>query len=92
VLIALLGGLDAQSAAALVASRASAPFTTLGDFRGRLARPNLTVDETLLSVSSDNFVVTIEAQLGDTVARARALLWRAATPGAWPYVVWQTVE
>lgn len=92
VLVAVIGGLDAAGAAALVASRATAPFTTLGDFRGRLPRSNLSIDETSLSVGSDCFVVTIDAQQGDTVARARALLKRSAAPGAWPYVVWQTVE
>lgn len=92
VLVAVIDGLDAAGAAALVASRATSPFTSLGDFRGRLQPSNLSVDETLLSVSSDCFVVSIEAKQGDTVARARALLKRSATPGSWPFVVWQTVE
>ena len=92
VLVAAVGGLDAAGAAAVVSRRATAPFTSLGDFRGRLQRPNLSIDETMLSVTSDWFVVTIAAQQGDTVARARALLRRSATAGAWPYVVWQTVE
>ncbi len=51
-----------------------------------------TVDETTLAVTSDWFVVTIEARQGDTVARARALLRRSTAPRAWPDVVWQTVE
>ena len=92
VLIAAIGGLDAAGAAALVSSRATTPFTSLSDFRGRLQRPNLSIDESLLSITSDWFVVTIAAQQGDTVARARALLRRATVAGAWPAVVWQTVE
>jgi general secretion pathway protein K len=92
VLIAAIGGLDAAGAAALVSSRATAPFTSLSDFRGRLQRPNLSIDESLLSITSDWFVVTIAAQQGDTVARARALLRRSTVASAWPVVVWQTVE
>jgi general secretion pathway protein K len=92
VLIAVIGGLDPAGAAAILASRSTAPFSSLGDFRGRLQRPNLTIDESLLSVSSDWFVVTIQAQQGDTVARARGLLRRSPIPSAWPNIIWQTVE
>ena len=92
VLVAAIGGLDATAAAALVASRTTAPFASLADFRGRLQRGDLSVDETMLSVRSDWFVVSIEARQGDTTARARALLKRSVTAGEWPNVVWQTVE
>jgi general secretion pathway protein K len=92
VLVAVIDGLDAAGATALVTSRVTTPFTNLGDFRGRLQRSNLRIDESMLSVTSDWFVVTIAAQQGDTVARARALLRRASGPAAWPSVVWQTVE
>jgi general secretion pathway protein K len=92
VLAAAVGGLDAAGATTLVASRTSKPFANLGDFRTRLPNGNLNVDETTLTVTSDWFVVTIEARQGDTVARARALLHRSPTPMAWPVVVWQTVE
>jgi general secretion pathway protein K len=92
VLMASVAGLDAAGAITLVAGRATKPFANLSDFRSRLPQGNLSVDETMLSVTSDWFVVTIEARQGDTVARARALLHRAAIPTAWPGVVWQTVE
>ena len=92
VLVAAVGGLDAAGATTLVASRTTKPFANLGDFRTRLPPGNLNVDETTLAVTSDWFVVTIEARQGDTVARARALLHRSTTPMAWPDVVWQTVE
>ncbi|HKW81394.1 MAG TPA: type II secretion system minor pseudopilin GspK [Casimicrobiaceae bacterium] len=92
VLVALVGGLDAAGSAAIVASRKGTPFITLADFRSRLPRPDLVVDETLLSVRSDWFEVTIEARQGDTLARARALLHRSAATNAWPTVVWQVVE
>jgi general secretion pathway protein K len=92
VLIASIGGLDATGAAALVAGRAKTPFGSIADFRSRLPGAALVVDETMLSVKSDWFVVSIEARQGDTVARARALLKRSANAAEWPTVVWQTVE
>jgi general secretion pathway protein K len=92
VLMAAIGGLDATAAATLIAARASAPFASVSDFRNRLPRPTLLVDESILTVKSDWFVVTIEARQGDTVAHARAMLRRATVPGQWPSVVWQTVE
>jgi len=92
VLMAAVAGLDAAGATTLVASRMTKPFANLSDFRSRLPPGNLSVDETLLSVTSNWFVVTIEARQGDTVARARALLKRATVPTAWPDVIWQTVE
>jgi general secretion pathway protein K len=92
VLVAAIDGLDAAGATALITTRVGTPFTNLGDFRGRLQRPNLRIDESTLSVTSDWFVVTINAQQGDTTARARALLRRSTTAGAWPSVIWQTVE
>ena len=92
VMAAVVGGLDAAGTAALVASRAQTPFATVADFRARLPRPDLVVDESLLAVNSDWFEVSIDARQGDTVARARALLKRAPAANAWPTVVWQVVE
>ena len=92
VLAAVVAGLDATATATLIASRAQAPFATIADFRGRLPRPDLAVDETLIDVKSDWFEVSIEARQGDTLARARALLKRAPTANTWPLVVWEVVE
>ena len=91
VLVAAIGGLDATGAAALVASRTQTPFGSIADFRSRL-RSDLNIDETILAVRSDWFVVSIEARQGDTVARARALFRRSAAAAEWPTVVWQTIE
>ena len=92
VLMAVVDGLDAAGAAAMVAARAQSPFTSTADFHARLNRPRLNVDETQLAVRSDWFEVTIEARQGDTVARARALLKRSTISSEWPIVVWETVE
>jgi len=92
VLVAAIGGLDTSGAAALVASRTQTPFASIADFRNRLPRPDLNIDETILAVRSDWFVVSIEARQGDTAARARALFRRSVAASEWPTVVWQTVE
>jgi general secretion pathway protein K len=92
VLAATVGGLDAAAAVLLVASRQKTPFASVADFKTRLPRPDLVIDETSLDVKSDWFEVSIEARQGDTLARARALLRRSSTVGEWPVVVWQTVE
>ena len=92
VLAAVVGGLDAAGTATLVASRKASPFATVADFRARLPRPDLVVDDTMIGVSSDWFEVSIEARQGDTLARARALLKRTPAARTWPVVVWQVVE
>jgi general secretion pathway protein K len=92
VLAAVTNGLDRAGALALVAARAQTPFASIADFRARLPRADIVVDETLVDVKSNWFEVSIEARQGDTLARARAMLTRSATPGSWPVVVWQTVE
>jgi general secretion pathway protein K len=92
VLAASVPGLDAVAAAVLVASRDKTPFASTADFKARLPRPDLAIDETSVDVKSDWFEVSIEARQGDTMARARALLKRSSVPGQWPAVVWQIVE
>lgn len=92
VLAAIVDGLDAATAAMLVASREKTPFATIGYFKARLPRPDMVTDESLLDVKSDWFEVSIEARQGDTLARARALLKRSSAAGEWPIVVWQIVE
>lgn len=92
VLTAIATGLDRAGALALVATREQKPFASIADFRSRLPRADIVVDETLTDVRSNWFEVSIEARQGDTLARARAMLKRSGTPGEWPAVVWQTVE
>jgi len=92
VLAALVPGLDRTGALALVNKRTETPFVSVFDFRARLARPDLIFDEALIDVKSGWFEVSIEARQGETLARARALLKRAASGTDWPSVVWQTVE
>jgi len=92
VLAAVAGGLDRAGALALVAQREQRPFSSIADFRERLQRPDIVIDDTAIDVRSSWFEVSIEARQGDTLARARALLHRASAVGQWPVVVWETVE
>ena len=91
VLAAVASGLDRAGAMALVTKRTQQPFTSVADFRARLPRPDIAFDDAMVTVTSSWFEVSIEARQGDTLARARALLKRAAGQ-TWPVVVWQTVE
>jgi general secretion pathway protein K len=92
VLAAIANGLDRAAALVLVTKRTQQPYTSVADFRARLPRADITIDDALVTVTSSWFEVSIEARQGDTLARARALLKRAAGQGTWPAVVWQTVE
>ena len=74
----------------LAAERISRPFTNIADFRNRLPAEAAITDERVFAVSTNYFLVTVRARQGDAVAQARALLKR--TLGAWPVVVWQTLE
>ena len=91
VLATTLDGLDAGGLSALLASRAQKPFTDIAsDFRSRVPQGAVLVNESGLDVKSNYFLVTVVARQGDTRAQARALLERGK--GAWPTVVWQTLE
>jgi general secretion pathway protein K len=92
VLAALVPGLDRAGALSLAEKRVQTPFVSVFDFRARLGRPDLVFDDALVDVKSAWFEVSIEARQGETLARARALLKRAASGTEWPSVVWQTVE
>jgi general secretion pathway protein K len=90
VLAAAIPGLSGDALAAFVQARAAKPFSTLAEFRFRLPPGSRMPDERTLALATDHFLVTVVARQGETVARGRALLRRRS--GAWPQVVWQTIE
>ena len=90
VLAASVDGLEATGLSALLASRAEKPFTSVADFRTRLPQGASIMSEAGFDVGSRYFLVTVVARQGDTRAQARALLERGK--GAWPTIVWQTLE
>jgi len=90
VLAAAIPGLSGDALAAFVQGRAAKPFGTLAELRFRLPPGAQMPDERTLAVATDYFLATVIARQGEAVARGRALLRRRA--GAWPQVVWQTIE
>jgi general secretion pathway protein K len=92
VLAAVFGERSADAAAAIIAARATRPFTTIADLRNRLPRLEIGQDDVSLATRSDYFLVSVEARQGATIARARALLHRGSAGRAWPAVVWQVIE
>ena len=90
VLAAIVDKLGGEGLAKLVAARTLRPFNTVAEFRAQLPTSAVLAGDESLSEKSDFFYVTIEAQQGATLARARALLHRRGSE--WPDVVWQVVE
>ena len=87
---AAIDGLDPTGLSALLASRAQKPFATIADFRSRLPQGASIASEATFDVRSQYFIVTVIARQGGTRAQARALVDRSK--GAWPAIVWQTLE
>lgn len=87
VLAASLDGVKPDAIAALLATRALQPFSSVQDFRERVGAP--IGDEAMYSVASHYFVVSVRARQGETIAQARALIERANGTSS---IVWQTVE
>lgn len=90
LLAASISNIDQGELAALMASREQRPFRSLAEFRERLPAGASIGDESLYTVKSRFFLVSVRARQGDTIARAVALIERGGN--AWPRVVWQTVE
>jgi general secretion pathway protein K len=90
VLAAAIPGLSGDALGSFVQARSGKPFSTLAEFRFRLPPGSTMPDERTLALASDYFLATVIARQGDTVARGRALLRRRS--GAWPQVLWQTIE
>jgi len=90
LLAASLDNIEPAQLAALVASRAGHPFINIADFRARLPPGVALRDETMFSVGSRYFLVSVRARQGETVAQARALIERSGD--SWPAIVWQTIE
>jgi general secretion pathway protein K len=92
VLTAVFGNTGNNTVAAILAARTQRPFNTIADFRARLPQGAVSPGDTSLAVTSDYFLVSVEARQGTTLARARALLHRGGGGRAWPRVVWQVIE
>ena len=87
VLVALVEGLTLPEAMVLVSSRSAAPFSGRDDFRTRLPRTELNVQNETISVDSRFFLVQGSVSVGIAEQRMQALLQR--TGMALPIIVWQ---
>lgn len=87
VLAAAIADLPLDQAQALVKARSGRHFTDLADFRARLPKDVMQVNDALLSVGSRYFLVSGHARFGRAKVGLEALLEREATD--WPKLVWQ---
>lgn len=87
VLVAIVEGLTLPEATVLASSRTAAPFTGRDDFRTRLPRTELNVENENVSVDSRFFLVQGRASVGKAEQRIQALLQRSGV--ALPTIVWQ---
>jgi general secretion pathway protein K len=85
VLAAVVDGLSLDAARTLAAQRERIYYRSSADVSTRLTgeRPIRTED---LTVSSDYFMVSVRARIGDSQATGSALI---AREGAWPTFVWR---
>ena len=86
VLAATIEGLNLDMARALVAQRDRIYFSSVADFAYRLPG-RLAVPASGIALSSQYFVVTLHATIGQAQAHGAALLTREGT--GWPAIVWQ---
>jgi general secretion pathway protein K len=86
VLAAVVRGLDLEEARSLGARRERAYFRTPAEFLLQLP-PGAAVDGADVTASSQFFLASVRASIGDAQARGTALLAREA--GGWPAVVWR---
>jgi general secretion pathway protein K len=90
VLVALVEGLTLPEAQVLASGRSGAPFRNADDFRARLPRSNLRVDDEDISFDSQFFIVHGRAIVGKADLRMRALLQRSGS--ALPAFLWLRVS
>lgn len=90
VLAAVAQNLTLANARTLVLQRKGNPFKSVADFQQRLPNGGIQVSDRDISVSSQYFMVTGRATIGNALVTTQALLQRSG--GNWPAVVWQSVQ
>jgi general secretion pathway protein K len=89
VLAALFPSLGLGEAEKLVLRRTQIPFRDTADFLAALSSPVATeASNIVFGVSSQYFLVRVNAMVGRSVVRQHALLYRQTT-AQWPRVVWR---
>jgi len=87
VLVAAVEGLEIAEALVLAQAIKASPARNLAEFRERLPRPDLKVEDATVAVGSGFFLVDGRARLRSADVRMEALLQRAG--GGLPRIVWQ---
>lgn len=87
VLLAVVDGLTVAEAVVLAGSRAAAPMRDNSDFRTRLPRRELRVNDDDISVQTQFFLVQGRAAVGKADVRMQVLLQRNGV--ALPSILWQ---
>ena len=90
VLVGIVDGLTLPEAQVLASNRRTAPFLGRDDFRTRLPRTELNVDNEDISTDSQFFLVQGRAQVGKADLRMQALVQR--TRVTLPAIVWQRMS
>jgi general secretion pathway protein K len=89
-LAAIVNGLTLPEAVILARGRSSAPFFSRDDFRARLPRTELNVDNENISVDSQFFLVQGRASVGKADLRMQSLLQRSGI--TLPSILWRRVS
>jgi general secretion pathway protein K len=89
VMSATIEGLSLADANRLAATRLGRAFLSVADFRSRIPS-GVVVNDTLVRVSSDGFIVRVNVRQGEVRATALALIVRSGAE--WPRVIWQMLE
>lgn len=90
VLVAIVDGLTLPEALVLAGNRRTAPFSGRDDFRTRLPRTELNVNNEDISIDTQFFIVQGRARVGKADLRMQALVHRSGT--ALPSIVWQRMS
>jgi general secretion pathway protein K len=89
VLVAISTNLSLADARIIAQQRGSQPYNSVADFLQRLPHAGIQITEANISVSSQFFMATGRATVGNAQVTTQALLQRL---NGWPNVVWQSVQ
>lgn len=89
VLTAIMPDLSLSDARTLVQQRMGKPFKDVLDFKKRLPRGHIQMNDLDFSVTSEYFWVTGRARVAKSQVTTQALLQRTS---GWPTVVWQNLQ
>jgi len=90
VLVAIVDGLTLPEALVLAGGRRSTPFSSRDDFRARLPRTELNVNNEDISIDTQFFLVQGRARVGKADLRMQALVHRGSA--GLPSIVWQRMS